>query len=1089
MSHSTQASSLSPQSFSEGDWVFIHPQKVFGKIIETTSLWGNTSFRIWLPSSDSVVRVDASALSPAQSSVLSTHHLTYLAAAARVADALTQDVLLAPIESSVIPLPHQIRALSRAISNDRVRYLLADEVGLGKTIEAGLIMRELKLRGLVRRTLVIAPKGLVTQWLAEMAVHFNERFHPIMSEDYRSLKRISAIYRTEERGLRTEFETTDSALRAAKSNPFRAFDQIVVSMDSVKPPSGTGGAARERFEDLISAGWDLVIVDEAHRLGGSTDQVARYKLGQGLAEAAPYLLLLSATPHQGKTDAFHRLISVVDAQAFPDVSSVTKERVQPYVIRTEKRRAIDANGNPLFKPRITELFPVKWDCRLRNGETEIRGNGDFAASPLHPVSDSPYVGRHAAQRILYEAVTEYVREGYNQAMREKRSYIGFLMILMQRLVVSSTRAIRTTLERRLEALEAPQEQLTLFPMVSEEDWADLDGQEQMDTLLKTRLKALKNERAEVKLLLEAARRCEAQGPDAKAEALLDWIYRLQAEEGDPDLKVLVFTEFVPTQEMLYEFLTERGFEVVCLNGSMDMEERKRVQDAFAKDARILISTDAGGEGLNLQFCHVVINYDIPWNPMRLEQRIGRVDRIGQTHTVRAINFVFEDSVEHRVREVLEEKLAVIFEEFGIDKTGDVLDSAQAEKIFTELFMEAILYPDLPAPRPNTFYVYAIQCGDGSLYIGQTNDIRDRWQRHQTGQVSWTKSRLPLKLIHYEECSSREEAVEREKYLKTTNGRRELKKLIAEGRARQAGVVETKVDEVLKSIQEQARESRQSASVLGSTEDLDPREAQRLLAHPLPHWVERMTVSYLQAHGGKAERKNGAWDLTWPNGERLTNVVFTSKEAEEKPLSRHVTLEDPKVRGLAMRLPPFAPGQPVPVITLPGLAPEIMGFWSLWRISISTADLPGRQTGWNRRRIMPLFLADDGRVFAPTARHIWDQLLTTPPTILRHLDIETSHQAFEQLREAAERQGKTIYDELVQAHRERLAREREKGEYAFAARRRAIERIGLPQVRNHRLSLLEQEEERFREQLERRAQILPEMAPLLLVRVEGRSAKR
>jgi len=874
-----------------------------------------------------------------EASVGTVDGIAYLAAAARVADALTQDVLLAPIESSVIPLPHQIRALSRAISNDRVRYLLADEVGLGKTIEAGLIMRELKLRGLVRRTLVIVPKGLVTQWVAEMRTHFGEEFRLLIPSDFSAYRRI-----------------------AREDNLWQSHPQVVCPMDSVKPLDGRRGWSREqvaeynreRFEDLISAGWDLVIVDEAHRLGGSTDQVARYKLGQGLAEAAPYLLLLSATPHQGKTDAFHRLISLVDAQAFPDVSSVTKERVQPYVIRTEKRRAIDAQGKPLFKPRRTELAPVSWE------------------------------DRHRDQRLLYEAVTEYVREGYNQAMREKRSTIGFLMILMQRLVVSSTRAIRTTLERRLEALEAPQEQLTLFPTVSVEDWADLDGQEQMDTLLKTRLKALKNERAEVKLLLEAAKRCEAQGPDAKAEAILDWIYRLQAEEGDPDLKVLVFTEFVPTQEMLYEFLTERGFEVVCLNGSMDMEERKRVQDAFAKDARILISTDAGGEGLNLQFCHVVINYDIPWNPMRLEQRIGRVDRIGQTHTVRAINFVFEDSVEHRVREVLEEKLAVIFEEFGIDKTGDVLDSAQAGQIFDDLYVEAILNPD---------------------------------------------------------------------------------------------VVETKVDEVLKNIQEQARESRQSASVLGSTEDLNPREAQRLLAHPPPHWVERMTVSYLQAHGGKAERKNGTWDLTWPNGERLTNVVFTSKEAEEKPLTRHLTLEDPKVRGLAMRLPPFAPGQPVPVITLPGLAPEIMGFWSLWRISISTAD-------WNRRRIMPLFLADDGRVFAPTARHIWDQLVVTKPTILRHLDIETSHQAFERLREAAERQGKTIYDEQVAAHRERLAREREKGEYAFAARRRAIERIGLPQVRNHRLNLLEQEKERFREQLERRAQILPEMAPLLLVRVEG-----
>lgn len=171
---------------------------------------------------------------------------------------------------------------------------------------------------------------------------------------------------------------------------------------------------RERFEDLIAAGWDLVIVDEAHRLGGSTDQVARYKLGQGLAEAAPYCLLLSATPHQGKTDAFHRLIALLDTQAFPDISSVTRERVQPYVIRTEKRRAIDAEGKPLFKPRRTQLVPVAWQ------------------------------DRHREQRRLYDAVTEYVREGYNQAIREQRSYIGFLMLLMQRLVVSSTRAIRVT---------------------------------------------------------------------------------------------------------------------------------------------------------------------------------------------------------------------------------------------------------------------------------------------------------------------------------------------------------------------------------------------------------------------------------------------------------------------------------------------------------------------------------------------------------------------------------------------------------------------------------------------------------------------
>ena len=160
-------------------------------------------------------------------------------------------------------------------------------------------------------------------------------------------------------------------------------------MDSVKPLDKRRGWSaaqvsehnRERFEDLISAGWDLVIVDEAHRLGGSTDQVARFKLGQGLSEAAPYFLMLSATPHQGKTDAFHRLVSLIDAQEFPDISSVTSERGQPHVIRTEKRRAIDADGKPLFKPRRTQLGPVSWE------------------------------ERHRSQQLLYEAVTEYVREG------------------------------------------------------------------------------------------------------------------------------------------------------------------------------------------------------------------------------------------------------------------------------------------------------------------------------------------------------------------------------------------------------------------------------------------------------------------------------------------------------------------------------------------------------------------------------------------------------------------------------------------------------------------------------------------------------
>lgn len=921
-------------------WQYSLDHRQVCQVIESQTLWGETICRVWLPGTDVVVRVPAARLQPVQGlSAGAVERIAYLAATGRVADALTQDALLAPIEASVIPLPHQMRVLSRAVSADRVRYLLADEVGLGKTIEAGLIMRELKLRGLVQRTLVVAPKGLVTQWVAEMRTHFNEDFRLFAPSDFAAFRRITQ-----------------------EDNVWQTHDQVVCPVDSVKPLDGRRGWPRERiahynrerFEDLISAGWDLIIVDEAHRLGGSTEQVARHKLGRGLSEAAPYLLLLTATPHQGKTDAFQRLISLLDEDAFPDETSISKDRVQPYVIRTEKRRAIDADGKPLFKPRTTKLVAIAWE------------------------------ERHRQQQALYEAVTEYVREGYNQAIREKKGYVGFLMLLMQRLVTSSTRAIRTTLERRLEVLEAPSEQLELFPELSEEEWADLDGQEQLETVLSARLKALKNEQAEVKLLLEAARRTEAQEPDAKADALLDWIYRVQQEEGDPDLKILVFTEFVPTQDMLREFLADRGFSVVCLNGSMGMEERTKAQETFAGDARIMISTDAGGEGINLQFCHVVVNYDMPWNPMRLEQRIGRVDRIGQIFSVRALNFVIHDTVEHRVREVLEAKLAVILEEFGVDKTGDILDSAQAGQLFDELYMEAILQPE---------------------------------------------------------------------------------------------ELERRVDGVVERVREQGQAVRDSASILGSMEDLDPSEAREVLNHPLPHWVEQMTVSYLRAHGGDAERDGAAWRIRWPGEEEWNQVVFSLKDAERAPSARHLTLEDPRVRGLASRLPRFAPGQPVPQLELAALPAGVQGIWSLWKITLHARD-------WNRHRVMPLFVHEDGRVLGPTARFVWDELLADCPEATGHLDAEESMNAFERAESAAREHGRPVYDALVQAHQSALAREREKGEYAFAARRRAIERIGLPAVREHRLSQLAAQEAEWRAELEERSQVMPELVPIVLARVDG-----
>ena len=395
--------------FPVGTWAFSPAHDEAVRILDIETIWNHTIYQVWIPGRAAVERIPAESLSAdLPMKEIGLDRITYTVAAARIADALTQDVLLAPLEAGVIPLPHQLYALTRAITGDRIRYLLADEVGLGKTIEAGLIFRELKLRGLVKRVLVVAPKGLVTQWVQEMQTHFGETFQLLTPSEFSLWRNI-----------------------AGSENVWRQFDQVVCPVDSIKPVERRRGWSREKLElynqerlgDLIDAGWDLIICDEAHRLGGSTEQVARYRLGKALGEAAPYLLLLSATPHQGKTAGFQRIMALLDQEEFIAAGSIRREKVVPFVIRTEKRRAINDRGDPLFLPRQTQLIPVRWQ------------------------------EKHTLQKLLYESVSQYVRLGYNQAMRQNRQYLGFLMILMQRLVTSSTQAVATAMERRLEVLQ------------------------------------------------------------------------------------------------------------------------------------------------------------------------------------------------------------------------------------------------------------------------------------------------------------------------------------------------------------------------------------------------------------------------------------------------------------------------------------------------------------------------------------------------------------------------------------------------------------------------------------------------------------
>lgn len=906
------------------------------RVVDREEIWGEIVYRVWMPGKDAVVRARSRDLSPLDAIQPTVDQILHTAAAAKLLDALEDNLLLAPIQSSVVPLPHQLYALNRAMSRDRIRYLLADEVGLGKTIEAGLILRELKLRGMAKRILVVAPKGLVRQWQAEMRLHFGENFQFIEPAELSAFRQ----------------------WRSDEENLWRLHDQVICSLDSVKPLESRRGwnleqlstYNRERFEDLISASWDLVIIDEAHRMGGSTDQVARYKLGAALAEAAPYILLLSATPHQGKTDQFHRLMQLIDRDSFPSENSVTSERVAPFVVRTEKRTAIDAEGKPLFKPRMTRLHPVAWQ------------------------------DRHASQQKLYEAVTGYVRHGYNQAMAAEQRHIGFLMILMQRLVTSSTAAIRLTLEKRQALLNQPQLQPSLFETADVDEWAELDGQTQVDLAIQT--KGWEMEKAEVDMLLDLAHATEAKGTDAKAEAVLELIYKLQQEENDPELKVLIFTEFVPTQAMLADFLESRGFSVATLNGSMDLEARTRAQQSFAGDIRILISTDAGGEGLNLQFCHVIVNFDMPWNPMRVEQRIGRVDRIGQRHVVRAINFVLEDTVEHRVREVLETKLAVIAEEFGVDKAADVMDSVEAEPMFDELFVLGLQNPD---------------------------------------------------------------------------------------------AIENKCDVVVSQLRATIAENRKSSEVLSDGHKLDADDARKWRDHPAQFWLERAITTGLPARGGDAVKDVDVWRVRWVDGSESAKVCFDARTAEERPDVEWVTLEDPRARAVISELPRCVSEQQLPTVRIAGLPESVRGVWSLWEISLSADD-------FSRRRFLSVFVNDEGRTFLPTAKRIWDLLLTERVDRAGAVIAADANGCFERSKNAALTQGERIFRDLIEEHMAQIQEERERAKYAYETRYNAIGRVGLQTVRDYRRKRLRADYDARMAQLDAAEAYTPDLNAVLLLRV-------
>jgi SNF2 family DNA or RNA helicase len=583
-------------------------------------------------------------------------YLRFVSIAAKIKDEVARKNILAPYESSLIPLPHQILVLEKVMQSNQNRFMLADEVGMGKTIETGLILKELKIRGDIKRILCIVPKSAMLQWQSELKEHFNEVFHIYDSEMITAMARTFANINADE-----EF------------NFWTQHNQIIVSTDALKPLDKRQGWSNERVDEynkyrmqaVLEADFDIVIMDEAHKMGGATSTVSRYILAQELCNSVPNVLLLTATPHRGKADHFRRILQLLDPDAFAGVGLPKIEELEPYVIRTEKRFAVNYEGNKLFNERHTNRFDVFLD-----------------------------INKHQKQMSLYDAITDYVRKGFNSAKKGSNPAKGLIMILFQRLASSSTSAILSAMQSRLERLRLGEEsQLDDFDDEIDIEFYENGEEIDFEGIFQSDTSGLVNEDKLLSRLIEQARECLATETDGKADALLKKIEELKQIQTNQDLKILVFTEFRTTQKMLVDYFNGTGYIVSFIHGGQDLDKRKRALSYFKNEAQILIATDAAGESLNMQFCHIVFNYDLPWNPMMIEQRIGRVDRIGQKHPVIAYNMLTNNSVDLRVYKVIEEKLNNIIDQLGIDKTSDVLDSTLDMKKVNKLYLQSLLDPE------------------------------------------------------------------------------------------------------------------------------------------------------------------------------------------------------------------------------------------------------------------------------------------------------------------------------------------------------------------------------------------------------------
>jgi superfamily II DNA/RNA helicase len=538
-----------------------------------------------------------------------------LTEATRLSLAYEYDRLVSLSNSRTKLEPYQVAAVHKVLSGWEQRVLVADDVGLGKTIEAGMIIKELKARHRADRILIITPAGLVPQWRREMRDKFDERFEVLRSEDLR------------------EWRNTRPA-----GEPLSArYPHAIVSIDAAKPRENESNAP-----DFTESHWDAVIIDEAHKVaqhGQGRELTDRYKLARDIAPSSDGLLLLSATPHDGDPEAFYSLLGLLDPLRFSSADAVTPEGLDPIMVRRSKNDIRKDDGTPLFPPRWVDTTKV-----------------EFTRSELG----------------LYNEVTDYVREGYRAATALKENAVGFLMVLLQKRMVSSIAAIRCSLQRRLLALEHP-EAAVMSPSElrelkdreqDESSLPDARRQELQQKLESARLKLTTRQHQEeikrVRNLLGLANNIKV---DSKAGELVKFLEGVFAKA--PEEKVLIFTEYKDTLDYLKNEVLKGFGPLAEIHGGMEMEERVRQEEYFKKpEVRLMVATDAAGEGLNLQFCHLMINYELPWNPNRIEQRIGRLHRYGQEHDVRVYNLQVLNTREGVILERLINKIKTIEKQLG-----------------------------------------------------------------------------------------------------------------------------------------------------------------------------------------------------------------------------------------------------------------------------------------------------------------------------------------------------------------------------------------------------------------------------------------